>query len=125
MLCFCISCLGTRISDTLTLRQNAVREGENGSFFIRIQQVKTGKSYEKAINTDVKALFEKACEYTNERYGIRDYVFVMISNRISRCSTVGFSITDGYDTEKTTYEMTRVNCSGSEHISGVIAMARD
>ena len=68
--------LGTRISDTLTLRQNAVREGENGSFFIRIQQVKTGKSYEKAINTDVKALFEKACEYTNERYGIRDYVFV-------------------------------------------------
>ena len=68
--------LGTRISETLTLRQDAIREGENGALFLRIQQVKTGRAYEKAINDDVKRLFDRACEYTNCRHGLMEYVFV-------------------------------------------------
>ena len=68
--------LGTRISDTLTLKQDAVFKGENGKLFIRIKQVKTGKTYQKAINEDVKSLFDKACDYTKETYGDREYVFV-------------------------------------------------
>lgn len=68
--------LGTRISDTLTLKQDAVFKGKNGKLFIRIKQVKTGKTYQKAINDDVKSLFDKACDYTKETYGDREYVFV-------------------------------------------------
>ncbi len=68
--------LGTRISDTLTLKQDAVFKGKNGKLFIRIKQVKTGKTYQKAINDDVKNLFDKACDYTKENYGEREYVFV-------------------------------------------------
>ncbi len=68
--------LGTRISDTLTLTQDAVYQGTNGKWFIRINQVKTGRSYRKAINEDVKRLFEKACDYTKEHFGNRAYVFV-------------------------------------------------
>ena len=68
--------LGTRISETLTLRQDAIREGENGALFLQIRQVKTGRTYEKAINEDVKRLFDRACEYTNCRHGIMEYVFV-------------------------------------------------
>ncbi len=72
--------LGTRISETLTLKQNAIRVDKNGRMFIRIQQIKTGKSYEKAINDDVKKLFDKSCEYTREKYGDREYVFVNDKN---------------------------------------------
>lgn len=36
--------LGTRISDTLTLRQNAVREGENGSFLSGFNKLKLEKA---------------------------------------------------------------------------------
>ena len=68
--------LGTRISETLTLRQDAIREGENGTLFLQIRQVKTGRTYEKAINEDVKRLFDRACEYTNCRHGMMEYVFV-------------------------------------------------
>ena len=35
-----------------------------------------GKTYQKAINDDVKSLFDKACDYTKETYGDREYVFV-------------------------------------------------
>lgn len=68
--------IGTRISETLTLKQDAIRIDKNGRMFIRIQQVKTGKAYEKAVNDDVKKLFDKACEYTKKKYGDREYVFV-------------------------------------------------
>ncbi len=68
--------LGTRISETLSLKQNAVREKSNGITVICIQQIKTRNAYEKSINEDVKKLFEKACEYTCDRYGEREYVFV-------------------------------------------------
>lgn len=68
--------LGTRISDTLTLTQDAIYNGSNGKLFIRIRQFKTGKTYQKVINDDVKNLFEKACEYTKSNYGDREYVFV-------------------------------------------------
>ena len=68
--------LGTRISEILTLTQDAVYKGKNGKMFIRIRQVKTGKTYQKPINDDIKNLFEKACEYTKSSYGDRNYVFV-------------------------------------------------
>ncbi|MBP3805921.1 MAG: tyrosine-type recombinase/integrase [Oribacterium sp.] len=68
--------LGTRISETLTLTQDAIYIGKNGKMFVRIRQVKTGKTYQKPINDDVKNLFEKACDYTKTNYGDREYVFV-------------------------------------------------
>lgn len=68
--------LGIRISETLSLKQDAVRKGETGKWLIRIDQVKTRNSYEKVINNDVKALFDRACAYTDERFGKRRYVFV-------------------------------------------------
>lgn len=74
--------LGTRISETLSLKQNAVRLGETGRWLIRIDQVKSRRSYEKVINGDVKALFDKACLYTNEKFGKQEYVFVNEKNPV-------------------------------------------
>ena len=68
--------LGTRISETLTLKQDAVYKEKNGKWFIRIKQIKTGKMYQKAISDDVKCLFDKACDYTKAKFGEREYVFV-------------------------------------------------
>ncbi len=68
--------LGTRISETLTLKQDSIHTGQNGKLFISIRQVKTGKTYQKAINDDIKKLFDKACEYTKSHYGDSEYVFV-------------------------------------------------
>lgn len=68
--------LGTRISETLTLTQNAVKKGITGQWLIRINQIKSKRNYEKVINEDVKLLFDKACRYTNEKYGVQKYVFV-------------------------------------------------
>lgn len=72
--------LGTRISETLSLKQDAIRLGETGKWLIRIDQVKSRRSYEKVINDDVKALFDKACSYTNEKFGRQEYVFVNEKN---------------------------------------------
>lgn len=74
--------LGTRISETLSLKQNAVRLGETGRWLIRIDQVKSRRSYEKVINGDVKALFDKACSCTNEKFGKQEYVFVNEKNPV-------------------------------------------
>lgn len=68
--------LGTRISETLTLKRNAVYKGKSGKWMIKIHQIKSRKTYAKAINEDVKRLFDKACEYTYELYGETEYVFV-------------------------------------------------
>lgn len=66
--------LGTRISDTLTLRMDCLREKE-GRYFVQIDQVKS-ITYEKAVSNEVGRLILKAMEYTKERYGETEYVFV-------------------------------------------------
>ena len=68
--------LGTRISETLILKQNAIYEGESGKWIIRIDQIKSRRTYEKVVNEDVRKLFDKACEYTNDKFGKQEYVFV-------------------------------------------------
>ena len=68
--------LGTRISETLILKKDSAYKSEAGNWMIRIHQIKTGKDYSKAINDDIKRLFDKACEYTKERYAETEYVFV-------------------------------------------------
>lgn len=68
--------LGTRISETLTLKQDCIFKDDDGRLMIRIYQIKSRRYYEKTINEDIKALLEKAMEYTNSRYGKREYVFV-------------------------------------------------
>lgn len=72
--------LGTRISETLTLKRDAIYKSSDGNWMIRIHQIKTGRDYCKAINADIKMLFDKACEYTTEKYGKREYVFVRDKN---------------------------------------------
>ena len=66
--------LGGRISDTLTLRTNCIYQ-EHGQYILRIYQVKTSY-YEKPIPDTVAALIEKSREYTFERYGETEYIFV-------------------------------------------------
>ena len=66
--------LGTRISDTLTLRRDCLIK-RNGLDIIRIQQVKT-RTYEKPISADLAALIQKAIDYTEDRYGATEYIFV-------------------------------------------------
>jgi len=70
--------LGGRISDTLTLRTDCLYQ-ENGHYVIRMFQVKTSY-YEKPVPDDVAALIEKSIEYTYERYGETEYIFVNESN---------------------------------------------
>lgn len=58
--------LGTRISDTLTLKTDCLSM-RNNRYFIRIDQVKS-VTYEKAISEEVAQLIMKAIDYTKERY---------------------------------------------------------
>jgi len=68
--------IGTRISETLTLKRDSLYKTENGIWMIRIDQIKTGRSYTKAVNEDVKQLFMKSCEWTTAIHGETEYVFV-------------------------------------------------
>ena len=68
--------LGTRISETLTLKRNCIYKTEDGNYCIRIYQTKTRKQYQKPINDDIRLLINRACEYTAEKYGITEYIFV-------------------------------------------------
>ena len=66
--------LGTRISDTLTLKTDCLSIRGN-RYFIRIEQVKS-ITYEKAISDEVARLIIKAIDYTEQRYGKTEYIFV-------------------------------------------------
>ena len=66
--------IGTRISDTLTLRKDCLSR-QNGLDIIRIDQVKT-RIYEKPISAELAALIKKAIAYTEEHYGETEYIFV-------------------------------------------------
>ena len=66
--------LGTRISDTLTLKTDCLSIREN-RYFIRIEQVKS-ITYEKAISDEMARLIIKAIDYTEEHYGKTEYIFV-------------------------------------------------
>ena len=48
---------------------------KEGRYFVRIDQVKS-ITYEKAVSNEVGRLILKAMEYTKERYGETEYVFV-------------------------------------------------
>ena len=73
--------LGTRISDTLTLRRDCLYN-EHGQNMIRIYQVKTDV-YNKPISRELVMLIQKAMDYTVERYGETKYIFVN-ENDVSR-----------------------------------------
>lgn len=70
--------LGTRISDTLTLRPDCLREVD-GSTVIWIKQMKT-HPYEKEISEELAALLRKAIEYTRKEFGETKYIFVNEKN---------------------------------------------
>ncbi|MDO4170574.1 MAG: tyrosine-type recombinase/integrase [Lachnospiraceae bacterium] len=67
--------LGTRISETLTLTKDCLYK-KGDQWFVHIYQIKTRKSYEKPVNDDVKKLIEKSILYTQEHFGMRNYIFV-------------------------------------------------
>lgn len=66
--------LGTRISDTLTLKTDCLSNRKE-HYFIRIEQVKS-MTFEKAISDEVGQLVQKAIDYTKEHYGDTKYIFV-------------------------------------------------
>lgn len=66
--------LGTRISETLTLRQDCL-ETINGTIWITIHSVKS-KTYRKPITFEIKQLIEKAINYTRVNYSVTNYIFV-------------------------------------------------
>lgn len=70
--------LGTRISDTLTLRTNCLIK-ENGQYLIEIYQVKT-RRYKKPISNELAELIQCSIEYTKEKFKDTKYVFVDENN---------------------------------------------
>lgn len=66
--------LGTRISDTLTLKQDCLYKNKE-QYMIRIDQPKT-HMYEKPISVELGILIERAIEYTQLRFPGTSYVFV-------------------------------------------------
>ena len=64
--------VGTRISDTLTLRMDCL--SEDGAY-IFIKQNKTHKAYKRHISGKTKALIEKSIEYTRTLGIDTEYVF--------------------------------------------------
>ena len=69
--------LGTRISDTLTLRTDCLR-GKTGDRVVHIRQMKT-HPYEKPVS-EVVILIERSIQYTKEKYGETEYIFVRDSD---------------------------------------------
>lgn len=67
--------LGTRISETLTLRQNCINRDEHG-IYISLFQSKTKKWHRKPASKTVVRLINESIEYTNARYQNCEYVFV-------------------------------------------------
>lgn len=84
--------LGTRISDTLTLRRDCLFQ-QNGVDMIRIQQVKTS-TFKKPVSAELAALIQKASRYTEERYGETEYIFVdeKDNNRPLQYTTIKFKV---------------------------------
>lgn len=80
--------LGTRISDTLTLRKDCLFR-QNSIDMITIQQVKT-RTYQKPISAELAALIQKAIQCTEKRYGKTEYIFVdeKDTNRPLQYSTI-------------------------------------
>ena len=66
--------LGTRISDTLTLLQDCVFE-KDGKLMVKINQVKSRRSYRKTINDEIHSLIRASIEYTKEHSPDSQYVF--------------------------------------------------
>lgn len=64
--------VGTRISDTLTLRMDCL--SEDGAYIL-IKQNKTHKAYKRHISEKTKALIEKSMEYTKGLGIDTEYVF--------------------------------------------------
>lgn len=72
--------LGCRICETLTLKTDCIRQDDNGTFYIHINQTKVNRSYKKPINNDIIALIKASIAYNKEHYGDCEYVFVNDSN---------------------------------------------
>ncbi|MCR5733425.1 MAG: site-specific integrase [Lachnospiraceae bacterium] len=68
--------LGTRISEALTITRDSIKKSARGTDMINIYQIKTHKSYSKILSPDVAALLIRSMEYTRERFGDREYIFV-------------------------------------------------
>lgn len=66
--------LGTRISDTLTLAPDCLYQ-VNGHYMIKIKSVKSHE-YDKPVSVELAQLIQKAINYTKERYGNTQYIFV-------------------------------------------------
>ncbi len=67
--------LGLRISDTLTIKKEDVFYDKDPPY-IRINQPKTGNSYEKKINNEIVSLLKASLEETSREYGNCEYIFV-------------------------------------------------
>ena len=59
--------LGTRISDTLTLRTDCLR-GQPGDRVVHIRQMKT-HPYEKPVSEEIAILIERSIQYTKKKMG--------------------------------------------------------
>lgn len=66
--------MGGRISDTLALRTDCLYK-EHGKYILKIRQVKTSY-FEKPVTNETVALINKAIQYTYDRYGETEYIFV-------------------------------------------------
>lgn len=86
--------LGTRISDTLTLRTDCLYK-ENQQYMIEIHQVKT-RTFKKSISTELAELIQKSIEYTKAKYGNTEYVFVDGKNpgRPLQYASIKFKVLD-------------------------------
>ncbi|MFR3424546.1 MAG: tyrosine-type recombinase/integrase [Lachnospiraceae bacterium] len=70
--------LGTRMSDTLTLRTDCLIE-KDGETIIQIHQMKT-HFYEKPISQELAALIKEAIRYREKEHGKGKYIFTSLSD---------------------------------------------
>lgn len=64
--------LGLRISDTLTIRKSDLIFGEHPRLFI--SQQKTGKPFEKKLNSEILSLLSASIHETFSKYGDCEYM---------------------------------------------------
>ena len=86
--------LGTRMSDTLTLRTDCLIE-KDGETIIQIHQMKT-HFYEKPISQELAVLIKEAIRYREKEHGKGKYIFTSLSDpsKPMKYATVQQKITD-------------------------------
>lgn len=81
--------LGTRFSDTVTLKRDSLYE-KNGHYYVKIYQNKTSRFYVRPVGRQVAELMKRSMEETQELHPGSEYIFQQKSGALYNISFVKY-----------------------------------